>query len=114
MNYLGLISVCLGLIAVFIAIQYMTTSEKLFKELKSIRTKCINVDKSNMGGAEAQSKLIRISLLTPNLGGGISSLKELNRSDFAWSIFSPKETDNSYQIIFDDKNLSPWKLIKKN
>ena len=78
------------------------------------KNQLINVDKSNMGGAEAQSKLIRISLLTPNLGGGISSLKELNRSDFAWSIFSPKETDNSYQIIFDDKNLSPWKLIKKN
>lgn len=47
MNYLGLISVCLGLIAVFIAIQYMNTSEKMFKELKNIRTKCINVDKKN-------------------------------------------------------------------
>ena len=77
------------------------------------KNQLINVDKSNMGGAEAQSKLIRISLLTPNLGDGISSLKELNSSDFAWSIFSPKENDNSYQIIFDDQNLSPWKLIRK-
>ncbi len=45
MNYLGLISICLGIIAVLLAINYINFGEKLHKEIKNIRTKCINIDK---------------------------------------------------------------------
>ena len=37
---------CLGTIAVFIAIQYMNTSDKLVDEIKEIRTKCIAVSQT--------------------------------------------------------------------
>ena len=64
---------------------------------------------------KAISKLIRISLLTPNLGDGISSIEKLNESDLAWSTLSSGEIEtDSYQIIYDDQILSPWKLIRKN
>jgi len=47
MNYLGITSICLGAIAVLIAIQLMNTTDKLFDEIKSIREKCIKVNKLN-------------------------------------------------------------------
>ena len=45
MNYLGLISICLGIIAVLLAINYINFGEKIHKEIKNIRTKCININK---------------------------------------------------------------------
>ena len=84
--------------------------------LDTFKNQIIKVDKSNIGDEKAQSKIIRISLLTPNLGKGINSIKELNPSDLAWSTLSDKEQnqEGSYQVIFDNKVLSPWKLIRKN
>ena len=75
----------------------------------------IKVDKSNMGNEKAHSKIIKIALQTHNLGEGINSLNELNISDLAWSTSSNEvvERDKSLQIIFENKNLDPWKLIKK-
>ena len=68
-----------------------------------------------MGNSDHQSKIIKISLLTNNLGDGIDDLNELNTSDMAWlNLSSDIEIDDKYfQIIFEDKNLLPWKLIKK-
>ena len=77
--------------------------------------KLIKVDKSNIGSEEAHSKIIRIALNTPNLGDGFNSLEELQPLDLAWTN-CPKEAmnrDKSLQIIFEDENLSPWKLVKK-
>ena len=84
--------------------------------LDILKNQVIKVDKSNFGNEKGSSKLIRISLLTPNLGDGIDNLNKLNTSDLAWSTFSLKEQykTDSYQIIYENKILSPWKLIRKN
>ena len=83
--------------------------------LDILGNKLIKVDKSNFGNEKGSSKLIKISLLTPNLGDGIDNLEKLNTSDLAWSTLSLKEKSaiDSYQIIFENKTLSPWKLIRK-
>ena len=63
----------------------------------------------------SQSKIIRIALLTPNLGEGIDSIKSLKTSELAWSIL-PKEDqtkDASFKIIYENEVIFPWKLIKK-
>ena len=84
--------------------------------LDILKNQIINVDKSNFGNERAQSKIIRISLLTPNLGDGISNIKMLKSSELAWSTLSSNEIyeNGSYEIIYDHKILSPWKLIRKN
>ena len=83
--------------------------------LDILKNQIIHVDKSNTNIKEAQSKMIRISLLTPNLGNRIESIEQMNPSDFAWSTLSSMELNKtaSYQIVYDHEILSPWKLIKK-
>ncbi len=83
--------------------------------LKTINSRIIKVDKSSIINNVSQSKIIRIALLTPNLGEGIESIKSLKTSEFAWSIL-PKEDqkkDDSFKIIYENEVIFPWKLIKK-
>ena len=84
--------------------------------LDILKNQIIKVDKRNTGSKKAQSKLIRISLLTPNLGDRIESLENMKPTELAWSTLSSKELfeTNSYQVIYDHKILSPWKFIRKN
>ena len=84
--------------------------------LDILKNQVINVDKRNIENQKAQSKLIKISLLTPNLGDRIESIEKMNTSDLAWSTSSSEELyeTDSYQIIYDQEILSPWKLIRKN
>ncbi len=84
--------------------------------LDILKNQIIKVDKTNIKNAKAQSKIIRISLLTPNLGNGIESIEIMKPSDLAWSTLSSKDLydSDSYQIIYDHEILSPWKLIRKN
>ena len=83
--------------------------------LDILKNEIIKVDKTNIKNAKEQSKIIKISLLTPNLGDGIESIEKMKPSDLAWSTLSSKEQydDDSYQIIYDNEILSPWKLIRK-
>ena len=91
------------------------TMEYLYS-LDILKNQIIKVDKSHFGNEKGYSKLIRISLLTSNLGDGIDNLEKLNTSDLAWSTLSSEEQYevDSYQIIYENKILSPWKLIRKN
>ena len=84
--------------------------------LDILKNKTVKVDTSNFGDENGESKIIRISLLTPNLGESINNIEKLNSSDLAWSTLSSTEANetDSYQVIYDYKILSPWKLIKKN
>ena len=84
--------------------------------LNILKNQVIKVDKSNFGNEKGFSKLIRICILTPNLGEGIDNFDNLNTSDLVWSTMSLKEKYkiDSYQIIYENKILSPWKLIRKN
>ena len=83
--------------------------------LKITNNQIIAVDKSSIINNESHSKIIKIALLTPNLGEGIDDIKSLKTSELAWSIL-PKENNKKdifYKIIYENKVLSPWKLIKK-
>ena len=83
--------------------------------MKSINSRKIKVDKSSLINNVSTSKIIRIALLTPNLGEGIENIKSLKTSELAWSIL-PKEDqkkDASFKIIYENEVIFPWKLIKK-
>ena len=65
--------------------------------LKKINNQIIKVDKSSIINNTSHSKIIRIALLTPNLGEGIKNIKSLKISELALSILSKE----------DQKKMSP-------
>ncbi len=95
--------------------EYLSSLDILKSQIIKVDKSGFNISKSGVNNEKAISKLIRISLLTPNLGDGIDSIEKLNQSDLAWSTLSSEEIEtDSYQIIYEDQILSPWKLIRKN
>ena len=81
--------------------------------LKTINNRIIKVDKSSFINTVSQSKIIRIALLTPNLGAGIESIKSLKTSELAWSIL-PKEDqkkDDSFKTVSYTHLTLPTKRI---
>ncbi len=83
--------------------------------LDVLQNHVIKVDKSSIRDERSQSKIIRISLLTPHLGESVDSLKNLKDSEYVWTTFTkiPITEDDKFQIIFNNDILYPWKLIKK-
>ncbi|KGF91304.1 MULTISPECIES: ArnT family glycosyltransferase [Prochlorococcus] len=83
--------------------------------LNIVKNKPINVDKSGITNSKSQSKIIRISLLTPKLGKGLESIDELNKSELAWSTGFKKIKNNNYayEVIYENDILKPWKLVLK-
>jgi len=83
--------------------------------LDIVKNQPIKVDKSGMNNSESNSKIIRISLLTPILGEGLESIDQLEKSELAWSTeFKEINNDNdAYEVIYENNILKPWKLIKK-
>ncbi len=94
-----------------------STRESLenFFSKNNIRDEVIKVNKKDIKTRNLHSKIIKISLLTPNLGKGINGLNELSDSEYAWTTLNNTIIDEefSYQIIFTDENIQPWKLVKK-
>tara|TARA_B000000565_G_scaffold198309_1_gene152194 strand:- start:453 stop:728 length:276 start_codon:yes stop_codon:yes gene_type:complete len=84
--------------------------------LDIVKNQPIKVDKEGMINTQSQSKIIRISLLTPKLGGIVEGIDQLNKSDLAWTNES-KEINNdnySYEVVYKNNVLRPWILILKN
>ncbi len=83
--------------------------------LNIVRNQNIKVDKSGINNVESHSKIIKISILTPNLGAGLKSINDLNPGDLAWSSESSAKNinDGSYEILFKNDTLKPWRLILK-
>ncbi len=73
------------------------------------------VNKNGINNSETQSKIIRISLLTPKLGGGLESINQLKKSELAWTtdLKTIKSNDDSFEMIYENDVLDPWKLILK-
>ena len=73
------------------------------------------VDKKGINNSRSQSKIIKISLLTPKLGEGLDNIKKLKKSELAWTTDFKKIKNNSfsYEVIYNSDVLSPWKLILK-
>ena len=80
-----------------------------------VKNQYIKVDKSGINNTDSYSKIIRISILTPNLGEGVNNIDELNPGELAWSIktFDKSIKDNPYEILYKHNNLKPWRLILK-
>ena len=83
--------------------------------LDIVKNQLVKVDKSGINNSQSQSKIIRISLLTPKLGEGIESIDGLKKSELAWSTKFKNTTNitNSYEVIYENDILNPWKLILK-
>ena len=78
--------------------------------LDIVKNQPIKVDKT--GISTFQSKIIRISLLTPKLGEGLDSINQLNKSELAWSTeFKKIKNHKNYEVIYENDVLEPWKLI---
>jgi len=96
-------------------------SRELRETIESISTKeelnkhTINVIRDNYNFDNTTSKLIKILLMTPNLGKDFNNLNELKPNEYAWMIESKNKVKKSenYQIIASGSELNPWKLIRK-
>jgi len=88
---------------------------ELVSSINNVENQVIKVDKSGIQNSQAQSKIIRIALLTPKLGDGIESIDQLNKSELVWStkFEGMKNNNSSYEVIYENDILQPWKLILK-
>jgi len=83
--------------------------------LDIVKNREIKVDKSGINDSISQSKIIRISLLTPILGKSLESIDQLKESELAWSTQNKeiKKNNYAYKVIYENDILNPWKLIIK-
>ena len=84
--------------------------------LDLVKNQTIMVDKKGINNSGSQSKIIRISLSTPKLGRGLESINQLNKSELAWTttdLKTIKNNDDSFEVIYENDVLNPWKLILK-
>ena len=83
--------------------------------LDLVKNQTIMVDKKGINNSRAQSKIITISLSTPKLGGGIDGISSLKKSELAWTtdLKTIKNNDDSFEVIYENDVLNPWKLILK-
>ena len=82
--------------------------------LDIVKNQAIMVDKKGIN-SRSQSKIIKISLSTPKLGGGLESINQLKKSELAWTtdLKTINNNDHSYEVIYENDVLNPWKLILK-
>ena len=83
--------------------------------LDIVKNQPIKVDKSGIINNLSQSKIIRISLLTPILDEGLESIDQLKKSELVWTTDIKKINNNDYsfEVIYENDILKPWKLILK-
>ena len=84
-------------------------------EKEMLKDKRIEVVKGNISSNFSHSKIIKISLLMPNIGNGINNLEELEIDEYAWTTKSTKKDKEkfNYKIIDDSSTFKPWILIKR-
>ena len=82
-------------------------------ESENLNNKAVEVIKSDINSTNAHSKIIKISLLMPNIGNGLKDISELNLDQYAWVTNSNIKFNNKnkIKIINDSKIFSPWKLV---
>ena len=88
--------------------------EKIIEEV-NLNNKKVEVIKSDLGDQDTVSKIVKILVLMPNVGNGISNINDLDKDQYAWTTKSNIKFDNeNYSLINDSEVFEPWKLIKKN
>jgi len=90
-------------------------SIEFISEKEGLHNQSVNIIRDNLNTDFSNSKLIKILLITPKLGKDLKNLNELKPNQYAWIVESDniKIKSKNYQIIANDQNLEPWKLIKK-
>ena len=83
--------------------------------LDLVKNQTIMVDKKGINNSRSQSKIIRIALSTPKLGRGLESINQLKKSELAWTtdLKTIKNNNDSFEVIYENDVLNPWKLILK-
>ncbi len=85
----------------------------IYKE--NLKNRKVEIITDGLSNENATKRIIKLALFMPNLGNGISNIKDLNINEYAWASI-PKNTsidEEMYEIIYDSDNLYPWKLITK-
>ena len=95
--------------------QYLRETIEYIVVKENLKNTPINVIKYDSSVKNSTSNLIKISLLTPNLGTMIKDLNELKKSEFAWIILPTYSNMDQeiYEIVGESESLNPWRLIKK-
>ena len=87
--------------------------EKLIKE-ENLNSKKIEIIKSELGNQNSVSKIIKIAVLTPKIGNGISSINDLEKNQYAWTKTSKINlNEKEFTLVSDSEIFKPWKIIKK-
>ena len=82
--------------------------------LDIVKNQPIYVVKSGLNNTQSQSKIIRISLLTPKLGESLENIDLLKKSELAWlTEYKNFQNNSSFEVIYENDILKPWKLILK-
>ena len=91
------------------------TIEELIKN-ENLSNKSIELIKPDVSNDETSSKIIKIMIMTPNIGKRrLESLSDLSSDSFAWTTkeFKKNMQLKQYQIVNENKIFFPWKLIYK-
>jgi hypothetical protein len=80
-----------------------------------VKNQPIKVDKAGVTNSLSSSKIIRIMLLTPKLGGVLEGVDQLKKSELAWTteVQVMKNNNYSYEVLYENDILKPWILILK-
>ena len=83
---------------------------------ENLSSKKVEIITRGLRDEYATKKIIKLAIFMPNLGNGISNIQDLEINQYAWiSIPDGESIDkDKFRILYDSKNLYPWKLVKKN
>ena len=84
--------------------------------LDIVKNQTIKIDREGMINSQSQSKIIRISLLTPKLGELVNGIGQLNKSELVWTNEAKEivnDDNNTYEVVYKNEVLKPWILIIK-
>ena len=83
--------------------------------LDIVKNQTIKIDREGMINSQSQSKIIRISLLTPKLGELVNGIDQLNKSELVWTNEAKEigNDNNTYEVVYKNDVLKPWILIIK-
>ena len=82
---------------------------------ENLSSKKVEIITSGLRDEYATKKIIKLAIFMPNLGNGISNIQDLEKNQYAWISIADRESidKEKFRILYDSKNLYPWKLVKK-
>ena len=75
----------------------------------------VEIITSGLNDENSTKTIIKLALFMPNLGNGVNSLNDLEKNQYAWKSIRDKDIvkKDNFNIVYDSKNLYPWKLVIK-